>query len=247
MFIEDISFFDALYFTIVTISTVGYGDINPATTAGKILAIVLVVLGVAIFLGVIANATQLLLQRRQERLRIQRIHMLIGLFFSELGNELLRFCVLADPRAEILRQEMSTDIRSPNDTFRHLKNKLIKHDFQLEAKSVAFEKIKELMQSRGGLVVRLLENPALHEHESFTEILRAVFHLREELFSRASLSDLPDTDIEHLKNDFGRIYPLLSRHWIDYIYYLKTNYIYLYSLAIRRNPFYPTESVVIEE
>jgi len=121
MIIEDISFFDALYFTIVTISTVGYGDINPTTTGGKILAIVLVVLGVAIFLGVVANATQLLLQRRQESLRIQRIQMLIGLFFSELGNDLLHICVSFDSRIKQLRQQIISDINSIDDSYTNLK------------------------------------------------------------------------------------------------------------------------------
>ena len=61
---EGLSFLDALYFTVVTISTVGYGDIHPTTIGGKILAFILIVVGVGTFLGFFASATQLLLQRR---------------------------------------------------------------------------------------------------------------------------------------------------------------------------------------
>ena len=57
MIIEDLSLADAFYFSIVTIATVGYGDIHPATQAGKILAVVLIITGVGTFLGVVANAT----------------------------------------------------------------------------------------------------------------------------------------------------------------------------------------------
>lgn len=247
MLTEDLNFFDALYFTIVTISTVGYGDINPTTTAGKILAIVLVVLGVAVFLGVVANVTQLLLQRRQERLRIQRIHILIGLFFSELGNELLHLCVLFDPQIDKLRREIVVDINSVDDSYLNLKQKLKGYNYKIDAAIIDIEKTKDLLKSKGDFVLRLLENPSLHEHESFTELLRTIFHLREELIARGNISGLPSTDVEHLANDLNRIYPILARHWIDYIYYLKTNYTYLYSLAVRTNPFNPLKTVVIKE
>ena len=46
---EGISYFDAFYWTIVVISTVGFGDITPQTFMGKILFIVLVVFGLSLF------------------------------------------------------------------------------------------------------------------------------------------------------------------------------------------------------
>ncbi len=72
MFIESLSPADALYFSIVTITTVGYGDIHPATQAGKILAVVLIITGVATFLGVVANATEILLSKREKKIREQK-------------------------------------------------------------------------------------------------------------------------------------------------------------------------------
>ena len=46
MLIEDLTWFDAFYLTIVTVSTVGFGDIVPVTKAGKIFTTILIVLGV---------------------------------------------------------------------------------------------------------------------------------------------------------------------------------------------------------
>jgi voltage-gated potassium channel len=46
MAIEDLSPLDAFYMTVVTMATVGFGDIVPRTTAGKIFTMVLIVLGV---------------------------------------------------------------------------------------------------------------------------------------------------------------------------------------------------------
>lgn len=43
---EGLSAFDAFYMTIVTAATVGYGDIVPRTTAGRVFTMVLIVVGV---------------------------------------------------------------------------------------------------------------------------------------------------------------------------------------------------------
>jgi voltage-gated potassium channel len=40
---------DALYFTVSTLTTTGYGDITPTTVGGKLLSVVIMVVGVALF------------------------------------------------------------------------------------------------------------------------------------------------------------------------------------------------------
>ncbi|WP_425440076.1 ion channel [Roseobacter denitrificans] len=42
-------YINALYFTVSTLTTTGYGDITPTTTGGKLLAVVIMVVGVALF------------------------------------------------------------------------------------------------------------------------------------------------------------------------------------------------------
>jgi hypothetical protein len=246
MITEDLSFFDAIYFTVTTISTVGYGDLTPTTTAGKVLAIIIVILGVATFLAVVAEAAQLLLNRRQERLRAQRVEMLLGLFFSELGNDFLRLCTLFDPDIENLRQDTTV-----NDTidskFQELKTKLDVYPYNIEIEKADITRVKELIINKGEIAVRLLENPSLHAHESFTELLRAIFHLREELIVREDVTKLPKSDLNHLKGDFKRIYPLLAKHWVVYLKYLKDNYGYLYSFAVRTNPFNQKISAIVTD
>jgi len=62
---------------------------------------------------------------------------------------------------------------------------------------------------------------------------------------RHRISQLPEEDLEHLTKDIGRVYTLLIYQWLDYMQHLKKNYPYLFSLAIRLNPFNPDASPVI--
>ena len=109
MTLEGLTFADAIYFTIVTISTVGYGDIHASSTAGKVLAIFLIIAGVASFTGFIVNGTQMLIERGHERIRNERLNVLVGLFFSEIGTHLLHLFSTSDTDVDKLRQEVSID------------------------------------------------------------------------------------------------------------------------------------------
>jgi hypothetical protein len=95
-------------------------------------------------------------------------------------------------------------------------------------------------------MVRLLENPNLIEHETFTDLLRAVFHLADELQFRPDFSTLPANDKAHLVGDVRRAYSLLVSEWLEQMEYLETNYPYLFSLAVRTNPFSEAASAVVE-
>lgn len=46
MYFENINFVDALYMTIITVSTVGYGDMVPVHISGKIFTVFMVLCGV---------------------------------------------------------------------------------------------------------------------------------------------------------------------------------------------------------
>ena len=53
--VENMGFGDALYFTLITGLTVGYGDITPANTLGRIASIIAAVIGV-IYVGIVVAA-----------------------------------------------------------------------------------------------------------------------------------------------------------------------------------------------
>ena len=49
-FVEGWSWLDSLYFSVVTLATVGYGDFAPHTAIGKIFTMVFILVGIGILL-----------------------------------------------------------------------------------------------------------------------------------------------------------------------------------------------------
>lgn len=245
-YVEEIPVLDALYFSIVTVATVGYGDIHPKTGMGKLVAVMLIVGGVGTFLGVIANATEILLSRRDEQARLQKIQMVTGLFFSELGTRLLKMCIAMDRESEAKRGDLAGIGKWNERDFLERERNFFHYSYKVQLEKVDLTEIKSILDRKADFLLRLLENPLVAEQGTFSELLRAVFHLKDELLNRPSLSELPKPDCRHLEGDIGRIYTLIMREWLGSMRYLKVHYPYLFSLAVRTNPFDPLASVVVE-
>lgn len=234
---EGLSLQDAFYFSMVSIATVGYGDIHPTTQAGKILAIVLIVLGVGTFLGVVANATEVMLNRRERRVRIEKLNIVIGIFYSEVGTRLLDLFSHADDQADTLGTAMVIKNDWKDKDFFNASLTLRNYHSALDIHKIDLKDLRDFLLAKRSFLISLLENPYLMEHESFTELLWAIFHFCDELTHRKGFKKLPDSDKAHLAGDMNRAYLLLMHQWLHYMIYLQKNYPYLFSLAIRTNPF----------
>jgi voltage-gated potassium channel len=58
MWLEDWSAVDALYFSVVTLATVGFGDLSPTTTAAKLFTVVYILLGLGVIAAFISEITK---------------------------------------------------------------------------------------------------------------------------------------------------------------------------------------------
>lgn len=61
-FAEGWSMFDAMYFSVVTIATVGYGDLTPQTLPGKIFTIFYIIAGIGLFASAVATLARAILR-----------------------------------------------------------------------------------------------------------------------------------------------------------------------------------------
>jgi hypothetical protein len=186
------------------------------------------------------------MEKQEKRAMFRKLNMVIGAFFSETGTELLRIFGKFNNSPEYLADNLVFDKDWKQKEYYELKRKFNSHKPGLDMRKGDIEHLKEFLSEKREFLLRLLENPNLLEHETFTALLLAVFHLTEELCARPDFKHLPEADYEHLENDIKRAYSLLIVEWIIYMRHLHNSYPYLFSLAVRTNPFDIKASVIIK-
>jgi hypothetical protein len=186
-----------------------------------------------------------LLSLRAKRAIMEKLNMVIGAFFSEVGTRLLKSFSDLDPDSEALREHFVAADDWSQRELSAVRNRLKDYGYTLEPKQENYEELQSFLVARRNFMLRLLENPNLLEHESFADLLWAVFHLTEELAYREDVGDLPASDYAHLTADMQRVYGLLTSEWLAYMKHLRDNYPYLFSLAMRTNPFDPDATAVV--
>jgi hypothetical protein len=172
--------------------------------------------------------------------------MLIGVFFTEAGNRLLHTFARFDPNIAGVRQDFLVTAKWSVPEFQQLKKRLKAYEYTIDPARLDLEGMHRYLDAKGDLLVRQLENADIIENETYAELLWAVVHLRDELAARPSFTNLPATDIAHIAIDVKRAYTLLTLQWIDYMQYLKSRYPFLFSLALRTNPFVENPSAVVK-
>jgi hypothetical protein len=186
-----------------------------------------------------------LLNEREKRARMEKQNMIIGAFFSEVGTTLLaRFSDL-DPKLDQIRGELVVAGDWSARDFDAVSRRLKGYSYAVEVDEADLKRLRLLLAEKRDFLLQLVQNPNLLEHESFSELLRSVFHLTEELISREEIGDLPSTDYRHMAGDINRAYVLLVHQWLGYMRHLRDEYPYLFSLAMRTNPFDREASPVV--
>lgn len=186
-----------------------------------------------------------LLSVREKRSMLNKLNMVIGMFFREMGTDLLESLARFDANATEIKGRLVVSKEWTKGTFREVSTHMQRHQPNIEIAQGDLETMREFLIARKGLLLRLMQNPNLLEHETFTDLLWAIFHLTDELAHRKELCGLPDSDRKHLAGDMERVYLRLIGQWTGYMKHLKEDYPYLFSLAMRTNPFDPEASVTV--
>ncbi len=122
--VEGIPLPDALYWALVTIATVGYGDIVPETPLGRLVASITIIAGIAAFTSLVSVTAERLIeaaQRKREGLIAYKGSghvVIIGwnpaceAAYNELKNlGIARHIVLVHDRGPVIHDEVTTTVR----------------------------------------------------------------------------------------------------------------------------------------
>ena len=135
---ENYGWIDAIYMTVITLGTVGYGEIKPLDTSGRALTIGIIIIGFTTFVYAISVLTNLFVSGdvldqlhhgRSKRMREELHDHVIVVGFGRVGqavvrglNEMGRQCVVIDKNREAEAQiraaggvEFIGDATSPDD------------------------------------------------------------------------------------------------------------------------------------
>jgi hypothetical protein len=121
-----------------------------------------------------------ILKEREKRAMLEKLNMVIGVFFSEMGTELLENLSKSDHDLQKIKGDLLVNEEWTDENFAKVESKLKNRNVDIEIKKVCLIDLKKYLYSKRDFLVKMLENPVLLEHETFTELLRAVMHLEEE-------------------------------------------------------------------
>jgi hypothetical protein len=184
------------------------------------------------------------LRSREKRDRLEQLNIVISAFFTETGSavlETLQPCMDGPEPAQL-----NMDAKWTDKMFTAAARDVRAGAYHAHPTAETVTRLKELLPQKKAGILAMFANPNLLEHDTFTDMLWALYHLIDELESRTDASALPASDISHLGGDMARAWGLLVGEWVGYMKHLKHRYPYLWSLAVRKNPF-TQNSVVIRE
>lgn len=104
---------DGVWWALVTITTVGYGDVVPLSTVGRAFSSILIIVGLGLFSVITANFAALFIQERVDRVRreqekesvrIDEIHKDIDHVMSD-DDEIIRLLPDIDKRLAKLEKD----------------------------------------------------------------------------------------------------------------------------------------------
>ncbi len=187
------------------------------------------------------------LKSREKTERLKKISIVINAFFSEAGTDILTGLIGFNKNSDDFSIKLNVQTDWTDDIFLSTVRYLENADIQIECRAEQLETLKTLMQSKRDFLIQMIENPNLLEHDTFTDMLLAVFHVTEELLARYRFEDDCKADMAHLANDIKRVLKTLLIQWVYYMRHLHSEYPYLYSLEVRKNPFCKERSVMISD
>jgi len=186
------------------------------------------------------------LEIREKKSILRKLNMVIGVFFTEVGTEVFKAFINQDKNAENLKSISIISGNWKSKDFTNLLKTVEPFSFKNEISAPCLIELKELICSKRGFILKIMENPILIEHELFSELLLALMHLDSELMYRKDLTNLKPHDADHIFHDISRTYKLFYQSWVRYMEHLKTEYPYMFSLSVRTNPFDENARVEID-
>ncbi|MGL5353790.1 MAG: hypothetical protein ACRDA5_10785 [Clostridium sp.] len=177
-----------------------------------------------------------LLEKREKDHFVEKLNMIVGLFYTEIGTRMLSEFVKGDNGVKELSNKSLVGTKWDDDTYKSLQKDINNYDFKVNLDNIDLVMLKQELRESRDLLITLITNENLHEHETFTEMLMSLMHLKEEINTRCCL-EIEQYEKAHIESDMAAVYKYLTLEWCHYMNYLSNNYPSLFCKALINNPF----------
>ncbi|GFP75372.1 hypothetical protein [Clostridium fungisolvens] len=186
-----------------------------------------------------------IVKTKEKQNNLKKISVVIGAFFTETGVKAISNMACFNSNFKEISEKLRIGNGWSDKDFQKIVKDFKETEIIIDSKSGDLNELKEFIFSNKQNILSMFENQTLLEHNSFTDMLWALYHIYDELSYREDLNNIPNEDLVHLSGDIKRCYKQMIVEWIYYMSHLKREYPFLYSLAVRKNPF--TKQVVLNK
>ncbi|OYT58261.1 hypothetical protein B6U71_04850 [Euryarchaeota archaeon ex4484_178] len=180
-----------------------------------------------------------LMIRREKIERIEKLNIVVGTFFAELGKDLLRYLSKYDTDVEKIAPKLINIEKFTDDEFQRVKEELSNREYSIDLRKINLYELRRFLLENKEFAINLLDNPAIIEHEAFTDLLWNVLHLTDELKRVVNFENVSHEDFLDIKNDMETLYKLLIYEWVNYVHYLKDKHPHIFIYEAKTNPLIP--------
>ncbi len=186
-----------------------------------------------------------IIKAREKSEKMEQLNVLVGAFFSEMGVETIKRTTAFITNMDALKNTLDLGPSSTHRDFLNAAGVVASYPFQVESLKGDLKGLGDFLYENKRNLLDMFSNPNLLENSRFTSMLWAVYHLMDEIQNREDIGLSPISDLKHLAGDLERAYRLLVTEWLYYMEHMQGKYPYLFSLAVRKNPFLEKKSVVV--
>ena len=174
---EPLTFIQSIYFSVITITTLGYGDISPVTETARILSAIEALSGI-ILIGLFLNSLAHRRMESEEEKRHKTIQMHLNARYTEFRERVAEICLRASAPGDMIDRDLANHLREMNNFRNYFKDK--------ESWYAVLNGLKEDATMREDLFVEIdlliqqvtyaLNNLYIKDHESLRFLTRFTQH-----------------------------------------------------------------------
>lgn len=240
MVVENLNPLQAFYFAVVTVTTVGYGDIHPKTSFGMILCVIMILGGVGLFTGGVGLIANAIISKRDREAAEAKTNLLLELFVSTVGLGLLDRFTACNREAGRLSKKLNRFDLSSEAGLKQAKKALARTDFAIDLQKLDADEWITFLDSNSQVFLVLLSNPAVSEGLRVTSVLRRAYGLR--LVLKVFTDPAPTYASDELRSQLESMYRDLTHLWLDYMASMLKEYPASAGQLASLNPFKSRES-----